>query len=281
MSKALVLEGGGFRGLFTAGILDYFIEKNIEFDSVIGVSMGALMGMNFMSKQKERSKRLAIDYLNDKSYISYSNLLLRGQLVNWKYLFQGKINEKDPFDVKTFNANESKFYVSVYNLQNGVVEFHDTINNKHHLKYIQASASLPIASRKVRIEKKIYLDGGIVESLPFEKAINDGNKKTILILTRTLEYQKKIQPVLWMFRLWYLRYPKIYKELKIRHSSYNKLVIKAKELEAKGELFIFRPAYELNIGRFEKDAVKLNNIYDYGYQYAKERYKELIEYLTN
>ena len=133
----------------------------------------------------------------------------------------------------------------------------------------------------MKIENKIYLDGGIVESLPFEKAINDGHEKTVLLLTRTLEYRKKIQPALWAFRLLYFRYPRIYKELKIRHHNYNNLVKKAIKLEKEGKLFIKRPENELDIGRFEKDINKLNNIYDYGYEYIQKRYAELIEYLEN
>ncbi|QVK20039.1 patatin family protein [Mycoplasmatota bacterium] len=281
MKRALVLEGGGFRGMFTAGILDYFLEQKLNFNSVIGVSMGALIGMNYISKQKYRSRDLAINYMFDKNYISFKNLILKGNLVNWNYLFSGKINEDNPFDEKSFHNSSSKFFVNVFNLRTGEVEYHDTVKNDHFVDYIKASASLPVASRKVKIGDEIFFDGGVVDSLAFEKAIEDRYDKTVLILTRTLEYKKKVQPALWFFRLRYFRYPKLYKKLKVRHDRYNKLVKKAAELEKNGELFIIRPEEELGIGRFEKDVGKLKAIYNIGYEYANKIYPDLIKYLKD
>ncbi|XMB66213.1 patatin family protein [Mycoplasmatota bacterium zrk1] len=281
MKRALVLEGGGFRGMFTAGILDYFLEQKLNFNSVIGVSMGALIGMNYISKQKYRSRDLAINYMFDKNYISFKNLILKGNLVNWDYLFSGKINEDNPFDEKSFHKSSSNFFVNVFNLKTGEVEYHDTVENDHFIDYIKASASLPVASRKVKIGDEIFFDGGVVDSLAFEKAIEDGYDKTVLILTRTLEYKKKVQPALWFFRLRYFRYPKLYKKLKVRHDRYNKLVKKAVELEKNGELFIIRPEEELGVGRFEKDVGKLKEIYNIGYEYANKIYPDLIKYLKD
>jgi len=279
--NALVLEGGGFRGMFTAGVLDYFMEQKLDFDETIGVSMGALIGLNFVSKQINRSRDLALDFIYDKKYISYRNLILKGDLVDFKYVFDGEMNRQFPFDEEFFRKSKKSFFVNVFNLKTGMVEYHNTVQAMQYKRYIQASASLPIASKKVRIDGNLYFDGGVVDSIPFERAISDGATKIVLILTRTFEYRKPKQPALWLFRLRYLRYPKLYRALKKRHIRYNKLVKQAIQLEKEGKLLIIKPDNELGMGRLERDIEKLKYAYSLGYQKAKEVFSKVINYLNN
>lgn len=175
----LILEGGGLRGIFTAGVLDYFLEKNINFDNCIGVSAGACLGASYMSKQYKRGYDAIADHINKRQYASFYNLITTGDFFSVDYAYRRIVEEFNPFDNETYMKNPTKFQVVITNVETGQAEYPEVKDAIKELIYIRASASLPFLSRIVEIEKKIYLDGGVSDAIPIKKSIENGNIKNI------------------------------------------------------------------------------------------------------
>ncbi|MEG0686647.1 MAG: patatin family protein, partial [Erysipelotrichales bacterium] len=191
-NAGLVLEGGGMRASYTNGVLDYFMENNIEFKYVVGVSAGIMSGMNYISKQQGRARTLSVDYADDKRTIGVSNLIKHGQYFNLSHIY--KVLDKEVFfDYDAFFNNDTIFKIGCFDVATGDVRYF----NKNYLKEndtldpIIASNSLPLLSKIVPIEDKKYLDGGIRDSIPLNISIADGNKKNVIILTNPIEYRRQ------------------------------------------------------------------------------------------
>ena len=189
----IVLEGGGMRGIYTAGVLDFFINKNIYFPYVIGVSAGACHALNYLSGQKGRDKDIALKFLGDKRYLSFRNLIRTGEIFGFDFIF-GELSEKLlPFDYKAFEKSKQELVVGVTNCITGQCEyFYKSKTSTYEiLKVVRASSSLPFISKEVIINGKAYMDGGISSSIPLKKAIDDGCEYNIVVLTRNKGYRKK------------------------------------------------------------------------------------------
>ena len=167
MKTGLLLEGGGMRGLYTAGILDVFMENNIKIDGIIGVSAGALFGMNYKSKQKGRVLRYNKKYAKNRDYMGVYSLLTTGNIMNEDFCFNRIVNELDPVDFETYRNSPIEFYAVVTNVETGKPEYIklDDLENKESLEYLRASGSMPFVSKPVIINNKKYLDGGISDSI--------------------------------------------------------------------------------------------------------------------
>ena len=191
MIKAgLVVEGGGMRGVYSSGVLDFFIEKDLFFENNYGVSAGACHLCSYLAKQYKRAFRVNVDYLNDKRYCSVHSLLKTGNLFGAEMLYDIIPNELDLFDYDTYNKNESNFYVVITDINTGKPEYVKIGDLKKDIIYVRASSSLPLLAQNVKINDKEYLDGGISDSIPIKKSIADGNKKNVVILTRDSTYRK-------------------------------------------------------------------------------------------
>ncbi len=279
LKTGLVLEGGGTRGLYTAGVLDAFMEHNIEFDGVIGVSAGAIHGCSFVSKQKGRSLRYYKKYVNDPRYMSLRSLIKTGDYVGAEFCYHEIPEKLDVYDFETFNKSETKFYGVVTALETGKAEYFHFRDMKEDIDMLRASASLPLVSRPVPFRGKHYLDGGCSDSIPVEKFREMGYEKNVVILTREAGYRKKPQNTK-LLRLVYRKYPEFIKAMKNRHIAYNNSVKKIEQLEKQKEVFVIRPEKALEIGRLEKDPEKAQSIYDVGYQdglNAVDKIKELLK----
>ena len=187
----LVLEGGGMRGLYTAGVLDFFIEKKLAFSSCYGVSAGACHLASYMSGQRGRAYRISVDYLDDKNYCSAYSLLKTGDLFNVDMCYNQIPNELDPFDYEAAEKYPGRGVVVVTDIKSGQAKYVELKNMRRDLVAIRASASLPLVSRNVEINGKMYLDGGMSDSIPIRKSLRDGNLKNIVVLTRPDGYRKK------------------------------------------------------------------------------------------
>ena len=279
---ALVLEGGAMRGLYTAGVLDVFLDNNINIDGIIGVSAGALFGANYYSKQRGRALRYNKKYCKDKRYISIHSLITTGNIVNKDFAFYKVTNELDPFDDEEFIKTNKDFYVVITNVETGSSEYINIKNSTvKNLEVLRATSAMPIVSKMVEINNHKYLDGALADSIPVTKAIDMGYDKIIVILTRPLEYRKKPFSKLesLFIKLKYRKYPKLVKAILNRYSNYNECLEKIIDLESKKEIFVIRPSRDLNISRLEKDECKLQEVYDLGINDAKKQMKKLIEFL--
>ena len=280
MIKAgLVVEGGGMRGVYSSGVLDFFIEKDLFFENNYGVSAGACHLCSYLAKQYKRAFRVNVDYLNYKRYCSVHSLLKTGNLFGAEMLYDIIPNELDLFDYDTYNKNESNFYVVITDINTGKPEYVKIGDLKKDIIYVRASSSLPLLAQNVKINDKEYLDGGISDSIPIKKSIADGNKKNVVILTRDSTYRKGKNSLMPIIKLKYKKYPNFVKSMADRYIVYNEILDFIKELENNGDVFVIRPKKPVNIGRTEKNREKLEALYNDGYNDAKDCYEELLKYL--
>ena len=191
MKIGLVLEGGAMRGMYTAGVRDVFLDKNIQVDCIIGVSAGAFFGVNYKSRQMGRTLRYNIKYAKDSRYMGFKSLVRTGNIINKEFCFDEIPNKLDIFDYDTFNKTKEKFYAVVTNVDTGSPEYIEIKDLHESMEYLRASGSIPFVSKMVEIDGKKYLDGGISDSIPVEKMMDMGYDKIIVVLTRPKTYTKR------------------------------------------------------------------------------------------
>lgn len=276
----LVLEGGGLRGIFTAGVLDFFLEKNIEFDGCIGVSAGSCHACSYLSKQYKRAFNVSVDYLDDKRYCSMHSLITTGDLFGVDFVYGEIPNKLNPIDNEAFMKSRTRFQAVITNCRTGEAEYPDVKDFRTDTVYIRASSSLPFLSKMVKINGELYLDGGVSDSIPIKKSIENGNTKNIIIMTRDKKYRKKQSKLGKISAIRYKKYPKFVELMNTRFSRYNEILKYIYELERQGKVFIIQPETPLNLGRIEKNREKLTNVYNIGYKEAEKRYSAMMEYLA-
>ena len=278
MKTGLVLEGGGVRGIYTAGVLDVFMEHGVTFDGVIGVSAGAIHGCSYLANQKGRSIRYYKKYCNDPRFMSFKSWMKTGDIVGADFCYRQLPDELDVYDHEAFYKNTSAFFVTCSNVETGKAEYIPINDMKTQIDFLRASASLPYFSRIVEINGKKYLDGGCTDSIPVEAFQNMGYEKNVVVLTREDTYRKKPETP-FMTRLWYRKFPEFTNALLNRHNSYNQTVERILELEKEGAIFVIRPKDSLNIGRMEKDPVNVQRVYDIGYADGQRYLNDMLEWL--
>lgn len=279
MSIGMVLEGGGMRGLYTAGVLDKMLDENIHVNGMVTVSAGALFGINYASGQRGRTLRYNKKYIQDKRYISIRSLLKTGDIVNKEFAFYSLPFELDIFDEKAFQKSGINFYATITNVSTGEAEYVKITNGYEQIETLRASGSMPFVSKFVEIEGKKYLDGGISDSIPVEKAQSLGYEKIIVVLTRPLEY-RKVKPNEKVIDLFYRRYPKLVARLKYRYLNYNDKIEEIIRLEQEGKIFVIRPTTTIPIKRLEREPEKLQEMYDLGMKDCTDRMDELKRYIS-
>lgn len=279
----LVLEGGGMKGMYTAGVLEYFMEKDLYFKNCYSVSAGACHLCNYMSKQKKRSYHVGLDYLNDKNYCSVHSLLRTGDLFNVDMCYDTIPNKLVPYDYKTAAGYEGNAYAVVTNIRTGEAEYMPLREMHRDMIAVRASASLPLVSRNVKIGNEYYLDGGISDAVPIRRAIADGNVKNVVILTKEVGYvRRQASPAMRnMIKLRYAKYPRIYELVCDRYVRYNETLRFLDGEERAGRAFVIRPQNPNDIGRVEKDRKKLEALYHLGYRDAEKCHDGLMEFLQH
>lgn len=277
----LVLEGGGMKGVYTAGVLDFFLDKGIEFSSVYGVSAGACNMCSYLSKQRGRALDVSVDYLDTWKYCSVESLLLTGDLFNVETCYHLIPDYLYPYDNETFQEYQGKAYSVVTNIATGRPEYLRVRDITQDIDKIRASASLPLVARNVKIGGNYYLDGGISDSIPLQKSVLDGNRKNVVVMTKETGFIRKPTAAVQMalLKVRYLRYPRVYELMAERHERYNDCVRSIEEQQEKGRVFVLRPRSRSDVRRIEKDRDKLIALYNEGYQDAQENYERMLEYL--
>ena len=277
MKRGLVLEGGAVRGIYTAGVLDAFMDYQIRFDGVIGVSAGAIHGCSYVSGQRGRSIRYYTRYLHHPEFMSLRSFLKTGSLVGSRFCYDELPNKLDPFDYQAFLASPTVFYAVCTNLDTGKAEY-ISMEQGMRLDYLEASASMPLVSRISHIDGKKYLDGGVADSIPLDAAFRLGYDRNVLVLTRPADYRKKpsSNPLM---RYRYRNYPAFLQTMENRADSYNRTLEQISRLEKEGKIFVIRPKESLHVKRMEKNLQKVRAAYDSGYRDGLESIEKLKEFL--
>lgn len=281
INAALVLEGGSLRSLYTAGVLDVFLEKNMEFSCVIGISAGALVAANYISKQKFRSAKINIIHSSDPNYYGVRQFLKTGNAFNFDYLFNSHINKIYPYNVNVLSASNQRFYIGATDCESAIIKYFEAGTDYSLMtKYLQASCSLPWLADMVRIDGHMYLDGGIIEPIPVKKAIEENYKKIVVVLTREEDYKKQPKKRLnKLFDFKYKQFPHLSNALNDMNENYNRQKRMLNELQSDKTVFIIQPDCPINLRRMEKDARKLVEVYFRGVENTEQILPELCKYL--
>ena len=275
----LVLEGGGMKGVYTAGVLDFFLDKGIEFSSVYGVSAGACHMCSYLSKQRGRALDVNVDYLNTRRYCSWESLVTTGDLFNVDICYSLIPEYLYPYDYEAFKQYQGKAYSVATDIVTGKPEYFRIRDMKADIVKIRASASLPLVSRNVKIDGGYYLDGGISDPIPLKQSVMSGNRKNVVIMTKEIGYVRKPSSHLGLIRARYLNYPKVHELMANRHISYNDQLVYIDSQEKAGRAFVIRPKTASDVGRVEKNQEKLRALYRQGYDEAAECYEKLLRFL--
>lgn len=278
MKIGLVLEGGAMRGMYTAGVLDVFLDKNIKVDGIIGVSAGVLFGVNYCSKQRGRAIRYNKKYCRNKNYMSLYSLLTTGNLINKQFAFYDVPLKHDIFDIEEYKKSKTKFYATVTNVDTGLAEYIELDDIIEQMEVLRATGAMPFVSEMVEYEGKKYLDGALADSIPIDKCMEMGYDKIIVVLTKPKKYRKKKHPA-WITKLVYGKYPKLVEAINTRYRQYNDTMEKLEKLEDEGKMFVFRPSRKVEMSRVEKDPNKLQEMYDLGINDGENLLKDLKKYL--
>ena len=270
-STALVLEGGGMRGVFTCGVLDYFMDNNIRFPYTIGVSAGACNGLSYMSNQRGRAKYSNIDLLEKYNYIGLKHLVTKKNIMDFDLLFHDFPEHILPYDYDAYFSSPERYVMVTSNCLTGEANyFEEKKDSKRVIDIVKASSSLPFVSPIAYVDGIPMLDGGIVDSIPLKRAMSEGyNQNNVVVLTRNRGYRKdsgaiKLPPLV------YRKYPRMREALKNRSIVYNEQLDMVERMEDEGLITVIRPLKPVNVDRIERDVRKLTEFYEEGYECASK-----------
>ncbi len=277
---ALILEGGGFRGMFTAGILEAFLNNQVVFDSVYGVSAGASYGASYVSKQSGRNLKVN-QFIGDKRYCGIRNLLQTGSYFSWDFIYEEIAQKILPYNYESLKYS-CDFFAGASNCNTGKAEFFklNGLDKKDINTLLIASGSLPLLAPIVDYKGEKYLDGGLADSIPFEYALSHGSDRVVVILTRPKGFVKSELKLRRLLKLSYKKYPKVYEMLKKRAKRYNESLTKLKELERDRKAFVIYPQQKLAVNRIEKNPQKTHKIYHEAMSYCEKIMPELLRWLN-
>lgn len=276
----MVLEGGAFRGVYAEGVLDVLMEAGINLSCTIGVSAGALNGINYLSGQIGRAARMNLGYRHDKRYVGLGCYPKNKGIIGFDFALEGA-KEYFPMDEERFYDSRRRFVVTATNCETGEQEYFDRDTCGDIFTAIKASASLPYVSDMVNVDGKLCLDGGCYNKIPYQWALEQGFQKIVLVRTRHERYRKEPDSAYmrWVNKVLYHKYPKFRECLDCMNEKYNHLCEDISRLEAEGKMFVISPSKNWQIARIESDMEKLGKLYWLGVRDMKARMGELLEYL--
>lgn len=279
-SVGVVFEGGGFRGMYTAGVMDVWMERGFTADATVGVSAGATFGCNFKSRQIGRSLRYNKRYCNDPRYASVRNLLFTGDLFSRDFAYGELPWKLDVFDSETFASWPMRFTVVATDINTGEPVYHDLDQGgKEDVEWIRASASIPALSRPVHLEGRELLDGGTADSIPFRWMLDQGYDRCVVVCTQDASYRKEPNKMMPLLRVMLRRYPKLVELLANRHDRYNAQRDELMRLQERGEAFVIMPSEPIQLPTMVRDPELLEQVYQVGRRDAEASFDAMLAYV--
>ena len=267
-NTALVLEGGGLRGVFTCGVLDCFMDQGIRFPFTVGVSAGACNGLSYMSGQRGRAKISNIDLMDKHHYVGLKYLLTQGCIMDFKLLFEDFPEKIIPYDYEAYFSNPDRYVMVTTNCLTGKAEYlEEKSSSERVMSIVRASSSLPYVTKITYVDGIPMLDGGIADSIPVRYAMDQGYENLVVVLTRNRGYRKKAGKIR-IAKAFYRKYPALQNALMERNTVYNRTMDLIESLEDQGKITVIRPIRPLEVGRMEKDTAELSALYQEGYDIA-------------
>lgn len=282
MSINLILEGGGTRGAYTAGVLDVLAENHIFFPTVYGISAGACNALSYISKQNRRNYKIFTEYASDKRYMSLATLIKTGSIFGFDFIFGELANTLLPFDYDEFFKSNMNIIAGATDCLTGKAVFFDKNDMQQDFSAVIASSSLPVVSKPVKFDGKYLLDGGVAAPIPIEYAIKDGFHKNVIVLTREKEYIKPAKsdvPKL-ILKQKYKQYPALIRAIQERPSVYNREREMCYREQSDGNALVIEPSQPVTIGRYCTDPIKLDQLYHLGVEDAKNKLPDLRRFLA-
>nr|WP_153462807.1 patatin family protein [Sediminibacillus terrae] len=277
----LVLEGGGMRGAYTAGVLDAFHDSGIVFPFVAGASAGACNATSYVAGQRGRNYKVLVEYGSHPEYISLKRAVTRKELFGMDFIFDVLPNQLVPFDFASFFNSNIRFVVSTTDIDTGEPVYHDTFHsNEELLTIIRASSSLPFVAPSISVQGRNLMDGGIVDPIPLQPSIDAGNRKHVVVLTRNQGYVKKPMKFSWLLKRSFKEHPALVTAMQNRYKRYNEMVKRLEEMERNDQVYIIRPKQPLEVGRIERNKSKLDALYQQGYQEGKQQEEAVIRFAS-
>jgi len=278
----LVLEGGGMRATYSAGVLDAFMDRGVSFDYIVGVSAGANAGSDYVAGQRERNHRVFVDFATDRRYAGWRNVLRERSWFGMRFLFETLPDELAPFHYEDFRTSPRTLMVGVTDCLTGEPRYfrqHDHDPRWFVATVQRATCSLPILSPPVMIEGRRCCDGGVSDPIPLERSIADGNERNVVVLTRNAGYRKPPQRLGGMVETLLWRSPGVRRALRERQARYDACLDLVERREREGSVFVIRPAEPLAVGRLDRDPARLEALYRQGYRETDECADALLEWM--
>lgn len=279
ISGCIVLEGGGFRGMYTSGVLDCLMEQGINFSCTVGVSAGALNGLNYAAGQIGRSARFNLQYRWDSRYVGVQAYRANHGIIGFDFVLD-EYNRFDPLNAEVFYRQDRRFVAVATSCLTGKAEYFEKGKCRELMKAVQASASIPYVSRPVEVEGVPCLDGGCADRVPFQWAVDQGYEKILVVRTRARDFRAEPNPrASHVAKRFYWRYPEFSQVLAETDEIYNCQCDRMEELEAQGRIFYLTPSEAPDVKVLEKDLGKLLSLYQLGYRDAQVQLPALRAYL--
>ncbi len=282
MKIGLVLEGGAHRTVFSCGVMDALLDAGVRADYVIGASAGITYGISYVSGQKGRNREMLRRFVRNPKYAGYWHMLnpKNRAYYNLRFLFDTIPNKLLPFDYAAFSAYEGEVLAAVTNIRTGKAEYLPVTANDPTWKVLQATCALPLMFHPIQIGDEFYADGGVADSIPYEKALEDGCDKVIVVLTRERDYHKPPEKLVqFAAKRQKRKHPEYAQAMMNRCEQYNACTARLYALEQDGAAYVIAPKDTLGVGRTDKRVEKLMELYAQGYSMTMQQIPKLRTYL--
>lgn len=277
----LVLQGGGMRGVYTSGVLDFFMEKDLYFTYTIAVSAGACNAMAYIAKQIGLGKTVCTNYMTDNNCMGYKNLLTKGSIIEMDLIFDKIPNSLEPVDFDSVNSNEDKLIITATDCCTGSPVYIEKDKCNDIITAIKASSSVPFLTKPVEFKEMHLLDGGISDPIPIRKSMKDGNLKNVIVLTCEDGYNQKPFRMKWLANRIYPAYGELVRRILDCHKLHDESISYIQKLEEEGDVFIIRPSKYIKLKTFDRNTKRIESLYELGYKDAEDKYNELVKWLKD
>lgn len=282
MKTGLVVEGGGMKCAYSAGILDRFLDDGITFDECIGVSAGAWNLASYTAGQRGRNLRFYTEHTKDPRFMGFWNFITKGSYFNHRYIYGELSNStgKDPFFYSDALANPAELLLTATDAKTGNVRyFSKTEMAVNDYRILMAGSSIPALCRPIEIDGRMYYDGGVSDPIPLKKAFDDGCEKVVVLLENARTFVRSPQRMRQAYCAMLRKYPKIVEMIDERHLRYNEILKWVYEMEKDGRIFIFAPPENTGVSTSTRDTKLMQKLYDKGVEDYNLKCEELISYL--